>query len=65
MAYAGVLLIGLYFGFMFHKVISVSKQSGDIIVTQDEDGTYLSLEINSITDITSKKEVKLGVRTQK
>lgn len=65
MVYAVVLFIGVYFGFMLHKVISISKQSGNIIVVQDEDGIYLSLEVNSITDITSKKEVTLGVRTRK
>lgn len=54
--------IGLIIGCSMHKFLSNQTRSGNIIVSCDEDGTYLSLEINSISEITSKDEVLLGVR---
>ena len=54
--------IGLIIGYSMHKFLSNQTRLGNIIVSKDEDGTYLSLEINSISEITSKDEVLLGVR---
>lgn len=58
-------LLGALFGGISIKLLNLRKRSGNIVVTQDEEGTYLTLQIKSMTDITSNKEVTLGVITQK
>lgn len=47
------------------RTIKRSRYSGYIYVLKDEDGTYLSLNVKSINDITDHDEVTLGVITQK
>lgn len=40
------------------------KKDGDLLVTHDEDGIYLSLNIKSIESVISKKEVIFKVVTR-
>ena len=47
------------------KLLHLKKRCGNIIVKQDEDGTYLQLQIKELSDITSNKEITLGIITQK
>lgn len=62
--YLIVYFLGVLFGGISMKLLHLHKQSGNIIVEQDEDGVYLSLQLKSMDDITSKKEVTLGVSTR-
>lgn len=63
--YLVVYLLGVLFGCAVMKLIHINKRSGNIIVSQDEDGTYLSLQVKRISDITSNKEVTLGIVSHK
>ena len=63
--YLVIYLLGVLLGGLSMKLRNLHKRSGSIIVTQDEDGTYLTLQIKSISDITSNEEITLGVITQK
>ena len=62
--YLIVYFLGVLFGGVSMKLLNLHKRSGNIIVQHDEDGVYLSLQLKSIDDITSKKEVTLGVGTR-
>lgn len=42
----------------------IRKKDGDLLVTHDEDGIYLSLNIKSIESVISKKEVIFKVVTR-
>ena len=63
--YLVVYLLGVLFGCIVMKLIHIHKRSGNIIVSQDEDGIYLSLQVKRISDITSNKEVTLGIVSHK
>lgn len=65
MWYVVAYFLGVLVGGIIVKLLTIHKRSGVIRVAYDEDGTYLSLHVDSINDITSKKEVTLGVVTQK
>ena len=59
--YLVVYFLGVLFGIISIKLLNLKNRSGNIIVSQDEDGTYLQLQIKRIEDITSNKEINLGI----
>ena len=60
-----LLFCGFILGWVIKSILEmVRKKDGDLLVTRDEDGIYLSLNIDSIESITSKKEVLFSVRTR-
>lgn len=63
-SYLVVYLLGVLFGGIAVKLFGTHKHSGNIIVTSDEDGTYLSLELKRLEDVTTKQEVTFGVITR-
>ena len=63
--YLVVYFLGVLFGAISIKLLNLKNRSGNIIVSQDEDGTYLQLQIKRIEDITSNKEITLGIITHK
>ena len=63
--YLVVYFLGVLFGAISMKLLNLHERSGNIIVSQDEDGTYLQLQIKKIEDITSNKEITLGIVTHK
>lgn len=63
--YLVVYFLGVLFGIISIKLLNLKNRSGNIIVSQDEDGTYLQLQIKKIEDITSNKEITLGIITHK
>ena len=63
--YLVVYFLGVLFGIISIKLLNLKNRSGNIIVSQDEDGTYLQLQIKRIEDITSNKEITLGIITHK
>ena len=63
--YLVVYFLGVLFGIISIKLLNLKKRSGNIIVSQDEDGTYLQLQIKKIEDLTSNKEITLGIVTHK
>lgn len=62
--YLVVYLLGVLFGGIVVTLLNKRKHSGNIIVTSDEDGTYLSLELKRLEDVTTKQEVTFGVITR-
>ncbi len=64
----GIYLLLFIFGFIGSRILSLfrdlnNKASGTIIVTQDEDGTYLTLNINgSVHDFITKDEALLQIK---
>ena len=63
--YLVVYFLGVLFGAISMKLLNLHERSGNIIVSQDEDGTYLQLQIKRIEDITSNKEITLGIVSHK
>ena len=63
--YLVVYFLGVLFGAISIKLLNLKNRSGNIIVFQDEDGTYLQLQIKKIEDITSNKEITLGIVSHK
>ena len=63
--YLVVYFLGVLFGIISIKLLNLKNRSGNIIVSQDEDGTYLQLQIKRIEDITSNKEITLGIVSHK
>ena len=63
--YLVVYFLGVLFGIISIKLLNLKNRSGNIIVSQDEDGTYLQLQIKKIEDITSNKEITLGIVSHK
>ena len=63
--YLIIYILGVLFGGIVVKLLHLKKRCGNIIVKQDEDGTYLQLQIKELSDITSNKEITLGIITQK
>ena len=63
--YLVVYFLGVLFGAISIKLLNLKNRSGNIIVSQDEDGTYLQLQIKRIEDITSNKEITLGIVSHK
>ena len=63
--YLVVYFLGVLFGAISIKLLNLKNRSGNIIVSQDEDGTYLQLQIKKIEDITSNKEITLGIVSHK
>ena len=63
--YLVVYFLGVLFGIISIKLLNLKNRSGNIIVSQDEDGTYLQLQIKRIEDITSNKEITLGIISHK
>ena len=52
--YLIVYILGVIFGGIAMKLLHLKKRCGNIIVKQDEDGTYLQLQIKELSDITKK-----------
>ena len=63
--YLVVYFLGVLFGIISMKLLNLKNRSGNIIVSRDEDGTYLQLQIKRIEDITSNKEITLGIVSHK
>ena len=63
--YLVVYFLGVLFGIISIKLLNLKNRSGNIIVSRDEDGTYLQLQIKRIEDITSNKEITLGIISHK
>lgn len=63
--YLVIYFLGVLFGAISIKLLNLKNRSGNIIVSQDEDGTYLQLQIKRIEDITSNKEITLGIISHK
>lgn len=60
-----LVLCGFISGWIIRSILEmIRKKDGDLLVTHDEDGTYLSLNIKSIESVTSKKEVIFKVVTR-
>ena len=60
-----LLFCGFILGWVIKSILEMArKKDGDLLVTRDEDGIYLSLNIDSIESITSKNEVLFSVRTR-
>lgn len=60
-----LLFCGFILGWLIKSILeTIRKKDGDLLVTRDEDAIYLSLNIDSIESITSKKEVLFNVRTR-
>ena len=60
-----LVLCGFISGWLIRSIFEITKKKdGDLLVTHDEDGTYLSLNIDSIESVTSKKEVIFKVVTR-
>lgn len=58
-------IIGIVSGYIIGRFALHKEAKGEIVVTEDEDGTYLFLQLKRTSDVTESDQILLNVKHKK